>query len=218
MSESSDRINAKIIERINMFTNSNNVKTLLPQFHELNMEAEVVHHLRDTDFEYDPAKTAIAVWFDVSYNEVENLPGYEPGAMSGAWGAIIGIAIIASHRHEQSIKSAGNGAIANDPILRDKCLREAGFPKPIDIPKDANGRSKLPANSETFGDDKYIIIAGSRKNPCLFVFHDSETVFSTCEDNVQHMVLQAWTTRDNEIDGEQLLERHQELRDNRRAA
>ena len=158
-------------------------------------------------------------WFGVSEEESGHLlEGVLSATATTPWYVPTYIAIIASHRYEQSIKSEGNAEMANDPVLRDKCWREAGFPKPVDIPKDANGRSKLPANSETFGDDKYIIIAGSRKNPCLFVFKDGEIVFSTCEDNVQHRVLQAWTTMDNDIGGEQLLERQQELHDNHRAA
>ena len=148
----------------------------------------------------------ILSWFGVSEDEAENLLTHVPGATATTpWYVPTYIAIIASHRYEQSIKSGGNAEIANDPVLRDKCWRDAGFPKPVDIPKYANGRSKLRANSKAFGDGMYIVIAGSRKNPCLFVIKEGEIVFSTCEDNVQHRVLQAWTT-------------DQERRDNRRAA
>lgn len=148
-------------------------------------------------------------WFDVSEDEAKNLLTHVPGATTTIpWDVPTHIAMIASHRYKQSIKSERNVEMINDPVLRDKRLREAGFLKPVPILKDANGRSKLPAKSNAFGDGMYIVIAGSRKNPCIFVFDDGDIVFSTCEDNVQHRVLQAWTTMDDD----------QERRDNRRAA
>ena len=151
----------------------------------------------------------ISSWFGVSEEESRRLLEDVLGTMVTTSRYVpTYIAIIASHRYEQSIKSEGNAEIANDPVLREKRLREAGFLKPVAIPKYANGRSKLPANSKAFGDGTYIVVAGSRKNPCIFVFDDGDIVFSTCEDNVQHRVLQAWTTMEND----------QECHDNRRAA
>ncbi len=150
-------------------------------------------------------------WFSVSEGDAEDLLMHEPGAAATTPSIVpTCIAIIAGNRFTQSIEAKGNAEITKD--LRDRLWIEAGFPKPIGIPKPANSRSKLLANPETFGDGTYIVIAGSRKNPCTFVFKDGETVFSTCEDDVQHRVLSAYTTTDNDVDGEQLLAWQQELR------
>ena len=188
-----------------MFTNSNKVKTLPPSFYGLETMEEVARHLMNIDFEYNPMKTAIAVWFGVPYNEVESLPGYVIGAMDRTpQGAVTGIAIIAGNRL-QSIKAKVDAEFDKTPVSQDSLYQEAGIPKPVSIPKHGNGRSKLPANTKTFGDGTYIVIAGRRQNPCIFLFDDGEIAFSTCADNVQHRVLEAWTTW------------QQQRRDNRRA-
>ena len=161
----------------------------------------------------------ISFWFGVSEEETERLLEDAPSAMVTTTRDVpTYIAIIASHRYRQGIKSQRYAELANNLDLQHELWSKAGAPKPVNIPKYANGRSKLLANIETFGDGTYIVIAGSRKNPCLYVFKDGEIVFSTCEDNVQHRVLSAWTTMDNDIDGEQLPAWQQERRDKARAA
>ena len=153
-------------------------------------------------------------WFGVSEDKAENLLTQVPGATATTpWYVPTYIAIIAGNRFTQSI---GNAEIANDPVLQDKCWREAGFPKPVGIPKNVNGIGKLVARTDTFSESQWIVIAGSRKNPCIFMFKNGEIVFSTCEDDVRHRVLWAYTSMDNDIDGEQLLSWQQERLDKHR--
>ena len=167
------------------------------------------------DTDNDQLKAFIRKWFSMlDNNKGENLPwGESVVTVTTPWHVLFYICIIAGNRL-QSIKAKVNAEFDKSPVSQDKLYQEAGIPKPVDIPKYANGRSRLLANIETFGDGTYIVIAGSRrKNPCMFLFKDGEIVFSTCEDNVQHRVLEAWTTMDNE----QLLAQQERL-DNRRAA
>ena len=115
------------------------VKTPQPYFYGLKTEAEVAHHIRYTDFEYNPMKTAFAVWFDVPYNEVESLPGYVPGAMDRTpQDALTGIAIVS-----QSIKANCGVESARCPIL-------------VPIHKDM----KLLSHPLTFREGLWIDVAG----------------------------------------------------------
>ena len=195
------------------------VKTPPSYFYGLKTEAEVAHHLRYTDFEYDPAKTAIAVWFGVPYNEVESLPGYVSGAMDGAWGAINGIPIIASARFMQSIKSEENADIAKDSDSQEKLWQEARRPKLDNIIKYVSDGKNLLASPETFREGLWIVKAGSRKDPCIHIFEDG---YEITADGIPtygkglRKVSWAWTTMDNDVDGEQLLAWQQERRNKRR--
>ena len=168
------------------------VKTPPPSFYGLETEEQVARHLKNIDFEYDPAKTAIAVWFGVPYNEVESLPGYEPGAMDGPSGAINGIAFIA-----------------------------AACPKLDNILRYVSGGKHLLAHPDNFCKGLWIVKAGSRKDPCIFIFKDGHEITA---DGIPtygkglRRVSWVWTTMDNDVDGEQLLAWQQERRDNRRAA
>ena len=204
-----------------MFLNRGKVKTLPPQFYGLKTEDEVRHHLMNTDVEYDPAKTAIAEWFGVPYNEVESLSGYVPGAMDKTpQGALTGIAIVAGNRF-QSMKANGNAELANNPDLREKLYREARSPMLVPIPKNANGRSKILAHPETFREGLWIVKAGGKEDPCIFIFKDGQEITAdgipTYGKGLRNVSM-AYTTMDNDIDGEQLLAWQQERRDNRRAA
>ena len=185
-----------------MFTNSNKVKTPPPSFYGLETAGEVAHHLMNIDFEYDPAQTAIAVSFGVSYDEVESLPGYVPGAMdSTPQGVVTGIVLLS-----QSV-TPKNG--------------EARFSMLVNIPKDANGRSKVLAHPENFREGLWIIVAGSKKEPRIHIFEDGNEITA---DGIptygkgMSRVSFAITTYSNDIDGEQLLAWQQERRDNRKAA
>lgn len=193
------------------------VKTHPAQFYGLKTEAEVRHHLRYTDFECDPAEAAIAVWSEVPYNECESLPGYVPGASPSTVLAII--AIIAGNRL-QSIKANENAELVDNPDLQEKIYREARFPTLVPIPKDANGRSKILAHPETFREGLWIVVAGSKEDPCIFIFKDGQEITA---DGIPtygkglRRVSSAITTYGNDIDGEQLLAWQQERRQARAA-
>ena len=186
--------------------NSSRVKMPPPSFYGLETEEQVARHLMNIDFEYDQAKTAKAVWFDVPYDEVESLPGYVSGAMGGAWGAMTGVAIIAGNRHSQSIRSTGH----SEP---------AGRLKGFNTPESVNGRSKLLAHPETFRKGLYLVIAGSRKDPCIHIFNDGQEITA---DGIptygKGLSRVSWvlTTMDNDVDGKQLLAWQEERRDKRR--
>ena len=97
--------------------NSNLVKTPRPSFYGLETEAEVAGHLRSIEFEYDPMKTAIAVWFDIPYNEVTDLPGYVPGAMdSTPQNALTSIALISGNALNEK------GETTEDSVERDEVI------------------------------------------------------------------------------------------------
>ena len=186
------------------------VKMPPPRFYGLETEAQVVHHLRYTDFEYDPAKAAITIWFEMPYNEVESLPGYVPSASPSIVPTVI--AIIAGNR-SQSIIANGN---ADNPALQDKLYREARFPMLVPIPKDANGRSKILAHPETFREGLWIVKAGGK----IFIFKDG---YEITADGIPtygkglRRVSSAITTYGNDIDSEQLLAWQQERRQARAA-
>lgn len=174
------------------------VKTPPPSFYGLKTEEQVAHHLRHTDFEYNPMKTAKAVWFDSPYNEVESLPGHVHDAMDRTpQDAVTGIAIIS-----QSIKANGDVESARCPML-------------VPIPKD----TKLLSHPSTFREGLWIVVAGSGKEPFLHVY---ENGFEITADGIStygkglRKVSFAITTMDNDADGEQLLAWQQERRNKHR--
>ena len=203
-----------------MFTNSNKVKTLPPSFYGLETMEEVARHLMNIDFEYNPMKTAIAVWFGVPYNEVESLPGYVIGAMDRTpQGAVTGIAIIAGNRL-QSIKAKVDAEFDKTPVSQDKLYQEAGVPKPVSIPKHANGKRKpLHAHPENFRKGLWIVESGS-KDPRIHIFKDGYEITEDGKPTYgsgRRWVSWAYTTMDSNVTGEQLLAWQQQRRDNRRA-
>lgn len=181
--------------------NSNLVKTPRPSFYGLETEAEVAHHLRSIDFEYDPMKTAIAVWFDIPYNEVENLPGYVPGAMdSTPQNALTGIALISGNALNEK------GERTEDSVERDKLFGEARFPKWVTIPKaEKGGRKPLRANPSTFREGLWIVVAGY--DPRLLIFEDGLEInangYATFGSGLSR-VKSAITTYGSDIDVKQL--------------
>ena len=188
--------------------NSNLVKTPRPSFYGLETEAKVAHHLRNIDFEYDPMKTAIAVWFDIRYDEVENLPEYVPGVMdSTPHGVLTGITIIS-----QSVMPKEIWKTTEDSVERDKSFSEARFPKLVPFPKaEKGGRKPLRANPATFREGLWIVVAGY--DPRVLIFEDG------CEINAngyatygsgRSRVKSAITTYGSDIDVKQLFAWQQE--------
>ena len=147
--------------------NSNLVKTPRPSFYGLETKAEVARHLRSIEFEYDPMKTAIAVWFDVPYSEVENLPGYVPGVMDSTPQSVsTGITIIS-----QSMMPKEIWKTTEDSVERDKSFREARYLKLVPIPKaEKGGRKPLFANHLTFREGLWVVVAGY--DPRILIFED----------------------------------------------
>ena len=151
-------------------------------------------------FEYNRAKTAIAVQFGVPYNEVESLPGYVPGAMDRTpQDAITGIVLL-----RQSMK-----AETANPVVRLFTLREA------------NGRSKILAHPTTFREGLWIVVAGGKKDSRIHIFKDGYEITAdgipTYGKGLRGVSL-ALTTWDNHVTEEQLYAWQQERRENRKAA
>ena len=131
------------------------VKTPPPSFYGLETKEEVARHLMNIDFEYNPMKTAIAVGLDVSYNEVENLSGYVPGAMdSTPQGAVTGIVLLS-----QNLMSNEKAETKEASVERVKF-----YMVPI--------TRKIRAHPTTFHEGLFIGVAGSKKDPCIFIFKD----------------------------------------------
>ena len=182
--------------------NSNLVKTPRPSFYGLETEAEVARHLRNIDFEYDPMKTAIAAWFDIPYNEVENLevenlPEYVPEVRN----LLPGIILIS-----QSMMPKEIWKTTEDSVERDKSFREARFPKLFPIPKaQKGGRKPLFANPSTFREGLWIVVAGY--DPRVLIFEDGYEINANgyaTYDSGQRWVKSAITTYGSDIDVEQL--------------
>ena len=170
----------------------------MPPPHSVETEEQVARHLMNMILSMT-AKTA--VW--LRYDEVESLPGYVSGARSLGCGLV---AIIAGNRHSQSIRSTGH----SEP---------AGRLKGFNTPESVNGRSKLLAHPETFRKGLYLVIAGSRKDPCIHIFNDGQEITA---DGIptygKGLSRVSWvlTTMDNDVDGKQLLAWQEERRDKRR--
>ena len=182
--------------------NSNLVKTPRPSFYGLETAAEVARHLRSIEFEYDPMKTAIAAWFDLSYNEVENLPEYVPGVMDSTPQSVLtGITIIS-----QSMMPKEIWKTTEDSVERDESFREARFPKLVPIPKaQKGGRKPLFANPSTFREGLWIVVAGY--DPRILIFEDGHEInangYATYGSGWSR-VKSAITTYGSDIDVEQL--------------
>ena len=178
---------------------SNMVKTLCPSFYGLETEAEVARHLRSIYFEYDPMKTAIAVWFGIPYNEVENLPGYVPGAMdSMPQNVLTGIALISGNALKEK------GETTEDSGERDESFRETRVPKLVTIPQaEKGGRKPLFAHPATFREGLWIVVAGY--DPRVLIFEDGYEITANgyaTYDSGRRWVSSAIT--DSDVDVEQL--------------
>ena len=188
--------------------NSNLVKTPRPSFYGLETEAEVARHLRNIDFEYDPMKTAIAVWFDVPYNEfenleVENLPEYVPNVQN----LLTGIILIS-----QSMMPKEIWTMTEDSAARDESFGETRVPKLVTIPQaEKGGRKPLFANPSAFREGLWIVVAGY--DPRILIFEDGYEInangYATYGSG-RSRVKSAITTYGSDVDVEQLFAWQQE--------
>ena len=165
------------------------------------------------DTDYDQLKAVPRKWFGMlDNNNGENLPWDKSVApITTPWHVLFHICTIAGNRLQSITKV--NAELGNAPVTQENLYQEAGIPKPVSIPKYANGKRKpLYAHPETFRKGLWIVESGS-KDPRIHIFKDG---YELTEDGKptygsgRRWVSWVYTTWDNEVNGEQLFAWQQE--------
>lgn len=160
---------------------------------------------------------ALSEWFDVSYSDVPHLPGFEPSLLPIV--SICDILDTLDISIEEKFKSEGKEELTSLEMAFANGILD--YPSLVRIPKHANGKRKpLHAHPETFRAGLWIVGSGSN-DPRIHIFKDGCEVTAAGKSTYgsgRRWVSWAYTTWDNDIDGEQLLAWQQERRDNRKAA